>query len=243
MNSWRTSKTSKNTFQRLWFTGFSVRPYTWWVGGCQHLSFCGLVHQKSTPPKNIGSRPEAVTHENLTQVLELTVMTLEWASMVGGEDVRLVLKNSGKRNGSEMSFIHKQSKTSSQQFWLFTDAHFMNTLNWQVHYLHQRSCQKAAKCQISHQTEPHWKRCPTVAVVTCFLLWIQEDLLGHLEWACKKNMGSERDRFWVRIWSVFGVDWKVKSGQGRCFLHVALKLTHVNIFLYILTIIYVHIYI
>ena len=29
---------------------------------------------------------EAVTHENLTQVLELTVMTLEWASKRGEDD-------------------------------------------------------------------------------------------------------------------------------------------------------------
>ena len=34
---------------------------------------------KIDPSKKHRDLPEAVTHENLTQVLELTVMTLEWA--------------------------------------------------------------------------------------------------------------------------------------------------------------------
>ena len=37
--------------------------------------------------------------------------------------------NSGKRTVSKTSFIHKHSKTSSQRFWLFADAHFKNTLD------------------------------------------------------------------------------------------------------------------
>lgn len=60
-----------------------LRPYTWWVGGCQHLSFCA---EKNGSLQKNSVTSEAVTHENLTQVLELTVMTLEWASKWGEDD-------------------------------------------------------------------------------------------------------------------------------------------------------------
>ena len=111
MNSWRTWKTSKkkNTFQQgLWFTGFSVRPYTWWVGGCQHLSFCGLVHQKSTPPKIV----------TVLRLWPMRIWPKYWNSLwwpwngrfVGGEDVRLV--EMGRRCPSFISIQKLVANTS-----------------------------------------------------------------------------------------------------------------------------------